>query len=73
MNPAVKSALVRAGRTFAQAFLGTYIALIVTADSFAGLWDRTALEAGGVAGVIALLSFGQNLLEGRRDVSYDRG
>lgn len=76
MNPVVKSALVRSLRTFVQAFLGTYLALIVTGEkvmSFAALLDETALEAATVAGVIALLSFFQNAIEGHRDVTYSRG
>jgi hypothetical protein len=76
MNPVIKSALVRAVRTFVQAFLGTYTALLLIGEpvsTFAALLDRRALEAGAVAGVIALLSFVQNTIEGHRDVTYDRG
>ena len=75
MNPNTKRALVRAFRTFIQAFIGAYLAIVTTSDpgTFAGLADTTALEAGAVAGFIAVLSFTQNFVEGKRNVRYERG
>ena len=68
----MKDALIRAGRTFLQAFIGTYIAL-ATASGFEELLTLRALEAAGVAGLIAALSFAQNAVEGRKGVTYGRG
>lgn len=69
----VKHALIRAGRTCAQAALVVYGAGIATASSLSDFVDRSLLEASAVAGGIALVSFATNLVEGGVGVKYDRG
>ncbi len=73
LSTKTKQALVRAFRTFLQAFIGTYLATFTASPDVRGLVDPTLVGVSVVAGVIAVLSFVQNYLEGKRDVHYDRG
>jgi hypothetical protein len=56
----LKSAAIRAGRTFLQVFLTVYLAGIVgegTNGSLSNLLDLTLLDKAAFAGMAALLSF----------------
>lgn len=75
MTDYLKSAAVRAARTFAQTFVGVYLAGLVgsatnTLGDFANL---SLLDSAAAAGLVAVLSLVQNLLEERTSVSYNRG
>ena len=64
----MKSALIRAARTFVQAFLGALLTSgVLQAVVDTSSIDLSALQSAAIsaaaAGVIALMSFVQNLLE----------
>jgi len=64
----MKSALIRAARTFVQAFLGALLTSgVLQAVVDTSSIDLSALQSAAIsaaaAGVIALMSFTQNLLE----------
>lgn len=61
----MKEASIRAVRTFAQAFLGAYLAGVVSSelDGIRALTSIGVLEAAFVAGFIAAVTFVHNLLE----------
>lgn len=70
-----KPALIRAGRTFAQTFIGVVLAGLLAGEvvflqDFA---DLSLLNQAAAAGVVAVLSLAQNLLEDMGSVAYDRG
>jgi hypothetical protein len=70
-----KAAAIRAARTFAQTFIGVFLAGIIATEttalsSFANL---ALLDQAIAAGLVAVLSFAQNALEGWGRVEYDRG
>ena len=75
----MKDVLIRAARTFAQAFIGTVLTMGilngVATDGVLPGWAawQTLLVSAAAAGVIAVLSFAQNWLEHTGDVPYDRG
>lgn len=71
----MRDALIRAGRTFAQTFIGVFLAgLVGTAVTTLGdLADLTLLDSAAAAGIVAVLSFFQNWLETTGEASYDRG
>lgn len=57
----LRDPLVRAARTFIQAFIAVLLASNLT--SVGGFADPTVLDQAATAGLIAVLSFVQNLLE----------
>ena len=57
----LKPALIRAGRTFAQAFLAVVLAAEV--GDLRGFADLTLLDQAATAGLVAVLSFVHNALE----------
>lgn len=67
----MKDALIRAARTFAQAFIATYLAAGLT--EFDDVANVSTLELAAVAGLAAVLSFLQNWLESQTSVTYNRG
>jgi uncharacterized membrane protein AbrB (regulator of aidB expression) len=69
---AMTNALIRAARTFAQVAVGVYLAGLTAPDSLEGLADLGLIEAAVSAGVVAVISFGQNWLE-ESAASYNRG
>lgn len=68
-------ALIRAGRTFLQTFIGVYLAgLVASANTtLADLANLSLLDTALAAGVVAVLTFVQNFLEMSRSVDYNRG
>ena len=66
------NALIRAARTFLQVAVGVYLAGLTAPDSLEGLADLGLIEAAVSAGVVAVISFGQNWLE-ESAASYNRG
>ena len=67
----MRSALIRALRTFAQAFMGVYMAGSFSSSStLPSFVDLGLLEAATAAGLVATLTFVQNWLESGK---YDRG
>lgn len=66
-------ALIRAGRTFLQTFIGIYLAGLVSSDTFEGLADLGLLEAAASGAIVAVISFVQNLLEDTASVDYNKG
>lgn len=73
MSEVLKSAAIRAARSFLQAFLAVYLAGVVGAEELGELADQRLLVASVLGGLVAALSLVQNLLEGWKDVSYPRG
>lgn len=73
MKDVIKKAAIRAGRTFAQVFLGVYLTGVSNVDSLVGLGDVDVLNSAVTAAIVATLTLLQNMLEGAGDVSYDRG
>ena len=69
----MRDAVIRAVRTFAQTAIGVYLAGLVSPDSFEGLADLGLVEAAVSAGIVAVVSFVQNLLEASSSVAYNRG
>lgn len=67
----LKSALIRAGRTFAQTFLGIYMTGLTNVDSVVGLGNVDLLNSAVAGAIVAVLALAQNLLEA--NVPYDRG
>jgi hypothetical protein len=69
----VKDAAIRAARTFAQTFIGVYLAgLVATNTTLESLADLTLIDQAVAAAIVAVLSFLQNWLEAGH-VNYDRG
>ncbi len=73
MKTAIINALIRAVRTFFQAFVPIYVAGLVSATVVGDLTDLELIQQAGIAGVIAVLSFVQNLLEESAGWTYRRG
>lgn len=73
MSPILKSAAVRAIRTFIQAFLGVFLAGIAGATTLGALTQRNLLEVAAVAGIVAVLSLAQNVLEQTTKAPIPRG
>jgi len=69
----MRQAAIRAARTFVQTTLGVYLAGLVAAPALDDLANIDLLSASAAAGVVAVIAFAQNALEGLRDVNYDRG
>ena len=69
----MSDALIRAGRTFLQTFIGVYLAGLVSPDTFEGLTDLGLLESAAAAGIVSVISFVQNLLEDSAAVHYNKG
>ena len=72
MPDSIINAAIRAARTFAQTFVGVYLAGYAGA-SLAGLADLTLLDTAAAAGIVAVLSLVQNLLEESSSWTYRRG
>lgn len=64
---------IRAVRTFAQTAVGVYLAGIVASPMVSDLADIGLLDSAAAAGVVAVLSLVQNMLEEGGHVVYDRG
>lgn len=73
MKTALINALIRAGRTFAQAFIPIYVAGLASATVVGDLANLDLLQQAGIAGVIAVLSFLMNVLESSAGWTYRRG
>lgn len=75
VNPYIKSALIRAGRTFVQTFLGVYVAglLAMSTATLSDFANLSLLDQAAAAGIVSVLALVQNLLEGRASAGYDRG
>ena len=69
---AIKNAAIRALRTFFQAFVGVILATWA-GGSLVTLVDISLLDKAAAAGVIAVLSFLMNLLEGATGEPLPRG
>jgi len=69
----MRQAAIRAARTFVQTTLGVYLAGLVAAPALGDIANIDLLNASAAAGVVAVIAFAQNALEGLRDVNYDRG
>lgn len=72
MNLALKNALIRAIRTFAQSFVGVILATWA-GGSLTGLADITLLDKAAAAGVIAVLALIMNLLESATNNPLPKG
>ena len=62
----MSDALVRAGRTFLQTFIGVYLAGVLAStdpNTFGALTDLGLLESAAAAAIVAVLALVQNLLE----------
>lgn len=73
MKQKLVAALIRALRSFAQAFIGVYAVGVFAAGDLGDLADQKLITAATLAGIVALVSFVQNALENWKDVSYPRG
>jgi len=63
----MKFALVRAARTFAQAFLGVYMAGLMASEStLSSFVEVGLLDSATAAGLVASLTFAQNVIEEMR-------
>jgi hypothetical protein len=72
----MSDALIRAGRTFLQTFIGVYLAGVLAStdpNTFEALADLGLIEAATAAGIVAVISFVQNLLEDSASVDYNKG
>lgn len=68
------NAAIRAARTFAQTFIGVYLAGLVVGPGLADLADITLISSAAAAGFVAVLSFAQNWLEQLGEgVEFNRG
>ena len=67
---AVKPALIRAARTFAEVALGVYVAGLTVSPMLGELGSWDLIQAALAAGIVAVLV---NVLEELRGVNYPRG
>lgn len=67
----MRNAFIRAGRTFAQTFIGVYLAGLVASPVLEDFANLDLLSSAAAAGIVAVLSFVQNWLETR--ATYNRG
>lgn len=72
MKQNIINALIRAGRTFAQTFVGVFLAGYA-GNSLAELGNLTLLDTAAAAGIVAVLALVMNLLEGTANVTYNKG
>jgi len=68
----MRNAAIRAARTFAQTFIGVYLAGLVASPVLVDFADLDLLSSAAAAGIVAVLAFVQNWLEETR-ATYDRG
>lgn len=67
----MKAALIRTARTFVQTFLGVY--LTGQFELVGDFVDVDLLSSAAAAGIVAVLTLAQNLVENQTSVSYDKG
>ena len=67
---AIKPSLIRAVRTFAQVWLGAYLAGLTTSPMLGDLATWTLIQAATAAGIVAVL---WNVLEEIGGAKYPRG
>lgn len=72
MKTTLINALIRAARTFAQTFVGVFLAGYA-GNSLAELGDLTLLDTAAAAGIVAVLALIMNLLEDTAGVTYNKG
>jgi len=72
MKQTIINALIRAARTFAQTFIGVFLAGYA-GGSLAAIADLTLLDTAAAAGIVAVLALVMNLLEGATGEPIPRG
>lgn len=72
MKQTLINALIRAVRTFAQTFIGVFLAGYA-GGSLAELGNLTLLDTAAAAGIVAVLALIMNLLEGATGEPLPRG
>jgi len=69
----IVNALIRAVRTFVQTFIGLYLAGLVASPTLVDLANPQLLGVAAAGGIVALLSFVQNVVEEIGPFTYRRG
>ena len=72
MSIIIQNALIRAARTFAQTFIGVFLAGYA-GNSLAELGNLTLLDTAAAAGIVAVLALAMNLIEGSAGATYNKG
>lgn len=72
MSTIVKNAAIRAIRTFAQTFIGVFLAGYA-GNSLAELGNLTLLDTAAAAGIVAVLALAMNLIEGATNDPLPKG